>query len=516
MRNVEISRRNVIILAGATLALAGCASPAPSPTSSPSLTPTAKPTATPADWQALAGKISGSLVMPGDAEYDSLKVLENPRYDGVEPLGILRASSTGDVAAGLAFASQFGVPLEVRSGGHSYPGYSGGGGGGSDVSPSLVIDVRPLDSVTVGADGTATVGAGAALASVYSTLAGSGRAIGAGSCATVGVSGLTLGGGVGVLTRTFGLTCDQVQSMQVVTADGTVRTASSSSEPDLFWALRGGGGGHIGVVTEFTFATQAAPDVTMFFLSWPMSQAAQVITTWQTWMPQTDPRLWTTLKILAGGKHPNGPSLSMSGTWLGAPGELAVQLAGMTGPNPPAQNSSSTHSYGDAMMSYAGCSTIPVDQCNTGPNGQLTRESFSATSHIAQQALPADGIQALLSQIDAAANVSGLREGGISIDALGGAVASVGAGDTAFPWRNAMATVQYTATFDDGADPTAFDQYVRGFRAAMVSYWGDGAYVNYSDASLDDPLKSYFGDNASKLQKVRAQYDPDGVFTQPQ
>ncbi|GAB3617205.1 FAD-binding oxidoreductase [Okibacterium endophyticum] len=511
---LQINRRQVLLLAGAALALAGCASPDATPSASP--TPTVRPTVTPADWQSLAGKLTGSLVMPGDADYATLKLLENPRYDGVTPLGILEAANSDDVAAGISFAARFGIPLEVRSGGHSYPGYSGGGGAGTGVDPSLVIDLRPLDTVSVAADGMATIGPGAALATVYNTLAGSGRAIGAGSCATVGVSGLTLGGGVGVLTRTFGLTCDQVQSMQVVTADGTVRTASASSEPDLFWALRGGGGGHIGVVTEFTFATQQAPEVTMFVVTWPMSQAARVIDTWQSWMPQTDSRLWTTLKVLGGAKHPSGPALSMSGTWLGPASDLAAQLAGITGPNPPTQNTSNTHSYGDAMMSYAGCLGVAIDQCNTGPNGQLTRESFSATSHIATKALSADGIQALLAQASAASGVSGLTEGGISIDALGGAVASVGAGDTAVPWRDAIATVQYTATFADGSDPDAFDQYVRGFRAAMVPFWGDGAYVNYADASLDDPLKAYFGDNAAKLKKVRATYDPNGVFTQPQ
>src|SRR5262245_1160419 len=119
MREIELSRRNLIVLAGATLALAGCASPAPSPTGSPTPTPTVKPTVSPADWQNLAGTLSGSLAMPGDGDYDSLKVLENPRYDGVTPLAILEASSTDDVAAGLAFAAKIGLPLEVRSGGHS-------------------------------------------------------------------------------------------------------------------------------------------------------------------------------------------------------------------------------------------------------------------------------------------------------------------------------------------------------------------------------------------------------------
>jgi FAD/FMN-containing dehydrogenase len=514
----ELTRRQAILLAGATLMLSGCTSPA-TPTASPTAagTPTAVKTATAADWQAFAAQLKGALVLPADADYAQLKLVENPRFDDAQPLAILEASSADDVAAAITFATAHAVPLAIRSGGHSYPGYSAGGASGTDVPPSLVVDVRPLNQVTMAGDGTATIGAGAALASVYAALAAEGRAIGAGSCATVGVAGLTLGGGVGVLTRTFGLTCDQVTAIEIVTADGKVVTASATNEPELFWALRGGGGGHLGVVTSFTFQTQAAPTVTMFFLSWPFAQAAAVVEAWQSWMPQTDPGLWSTLKLLGGPvKHPTGPAITMSGTWLGAPAQLAAQLAGLTNAVKPSTNTSSTHDYGQAMAIYAGCSNIAVAQCNTGPGGSLKRESFGATSHIAQAPLDAAGIQALIGQATAAGQVGGMIEGGVSIDALGGQVAKVGAGDTAFPWRDALATVQYTATFENGADPAPFDAYARGFRQAMQPHWGDGAYVNYSDASITDPDTAYFGANKARLQAARKKYDPSGLFTQPQ
>ena len=102
------------------------------------------------------------------------------------------------------------------------------------------------------------------------------------------------------------------------------------------------------------------------------------------------------------------------------------------------------------------------------------------------------------------------------MDALGGVVRDVAPGATAFPHRAALASIQYTATFPEGTDPAPLDAYVRGFRNAMIPYWGDGAYVNYADASLTDPAKSYFAGNAERLEAVRAKYDPDGVFTQPQ
>jgi hypothetical protein len=122
----------------------------------------------------------------------------------------------------------------------------------------------------------------------------------------------------------------------------------------------------------------------------------------------------------------------------------------------------------------------------------------------------------VISQVVAAGSVAGVREAGISMDALGGAVGQLAPTATAFPHRAALASIQYTATFADGTDPAPLDAYVRGFRAAMTQYWGNGAYVNYSDATLSDPATSYFAGNASRLHHVRSKYDPHGIFTQPQ
>jgi len=257
---------------------------------------------------------------------------------------------------------------------------------------------------------------------------------------------------VGVLTRAMGLTCDAVTSMQVVTADGTIRTASAEEEPDLFWALRGGGGGHLGVVTSFDFETSAAPSLQTVFLQWPISAAPRVIEAWQSWAPSADAELWSTLKALGGKKHAGGPVLLLSGTWTGAASAFDQQLAGLLDHVPaPTTSSRNSRSYRDAMMSYAGCASVPAAQCTTGPSGALTRESLGATSHVAYDPLTAAGISDLLAQVDAAQS-SGLQEAGVSLDALGGRVGDVGAGDTAFVHRSALATVQYTATFPPGRD----------------------------------------------------------------
>jgi hypothetical protein len=473
--------------------------PSPSQSSQPS-----PPTS--ADWKSLAAHVDGTLARPGSSTYDAVRLTQNPRYDGARPLAVLSVANAQDVATGFAFARDHAVRVAIRSGGHSYPGWSAGDG-------ALVVDVRPLDRVSL--DGTtATVGAGASLVQVYDALGSRGRGIPGGSCPTVGIAGLTQGGGVGVLTRAYGLTCDSVTRMEVVLADGRVVTADADTEPDLFWALRGGGGGHLGVVTSFTFRTFAAPAITRAYVAWPFSAADQVVPAFLHDVPKANPRLWATLKLLGGQTHPSGPALFMSATWTGSASAMDTALKPFLSSVPsPTTDSRSTASYLDTMLTYAGCSSIPVSVCHTGPGGQLDREAFAATSHIITGTQV--DVDALLGRVNAAQGSGGLKEAGISIDALGGLVDDVGVAATAWGHRGALATAQYTATYDSGP-ASAATAYVRGFRSAMIPTWGDGAYVNYADSSLPDYQQAYFGDNAARLARARATYDPGRFFTQPQ
>lgn len=511
-----IDRRTFVAAAAAAagaLALAGCTSPSPRPTTTVTVAPKG-----PRTWAALAAAATGTLLRPSSVGFNAAKQTENPRFDDAAPLGILLAASAADVAAGIAFARNTGTPLAVRSGGHNYAGWSAGGASGTDVKPSLVISTQGLDGVTLSNDGsTATIGPGAPLAKVYEALGTRGRAIGAGSCGTVAIGGLTLGGGVGVLSRSFGLTCDQLTAVEIVTADGVVHHASASKDQDLFWASRGGGGGSTGIVTSMTFATRPAPDVTMFALSWPWSAAADVVTAWQSFAPKADDQLWSTLKLLGGSTHPGDPSVSVSGTWTGDTALVADQLAPFLAAvgTAPLSNVATSHTYLDAMLRYAGCAGEPAAKCTTGSGGALKRVSESGSSSLPTVELTPAGVTTLLAQVEKAQDLVGLTEGGVSLDALGGAVATVAAGDTAFVHRDALLSVQYTATFADGADPSAYDGYVQGFRRAMTEEWGDAAYVNYVDPSLESPAESYFGDNLGRLRSIKKKVDPGSLFDQP-
>ena len=333
--------------------------------------------ATAADWAALAADLAGTLVRPGDASYPTAKLLFDPRFDVLRPTGIAYVANPHDVSTCLAFARKFGVPFTTRSGGHGYAGWSGTNG--------LIIDVSNLKTVTVSGT-TATVGAGTRLIDFYHGLAAKGRAVPGGVCPTVGLAGLTLGGGVGVFARAYGLTCDNLESLQLVTADGAVRTAAGDPlhHADLFWACQGGGGGNFGVATSFTFRTRPAPEPVLFSGYWPWSQAAQVVGAWQSWAPSAPDELWSKLILLAavGGR---APAVQLRGAYLGSAAgaaNLLDRLYTMAGAPPSSSSLSGPQSFLSAMLGEAGCSAIGYQACHLpwySSGGTLARQAQFST-----------------------------------------------------------------------------------------------------------------------------------------
>jgi FAD/FMN-containing dehydrogenase len=452
------------------------------------------------------------LVLPSSAQYAAAATLYNPRFDASShPAAVAQCTSAADVAACVRYAAETHTPLALRSGGHSYGGWSTGSG--------LVVDVGGLASVTVDATAaTARIGAGARLEQVYAALAGKGVALAAGSCPTVGLTGLALGGGVGALTRAYGLTCDALRSVQIVTADGQLREVDAHTDPDLFWALSGGGGGSFGAVTALTVAVRPMPTITTFYLRWPYADAELVVSSWQKWIAGRDPRLWSTAKLLA--DPPTGLQATVSGTWIGPAAGLAAELAPLRSAvgAAPSADQVSTLSYAQAMLYEAGCLGQSAAQCVAAALVAPKRQPFSATSAILSTALPAAGIAAAVSAVQAGLAVPKMIEGAISFDALGGQVAAVAQTATPIAFRTALATVQYTATWASmaSAAPAAFDAYVQRLRSALLPWTGGAAYVNYADPTITDYGNAYWGTNYARLQSVKKQYDPAGLFTFPQ
>lgn len=446
----------------------------------------------------------------GQSGYRPADLLYNPRFQSQPaPQAIARCRTSDDVAACVRFAAAGGAPLRIRNGGHSYGGWSSG--------PGLVADLALLSGVQVNAHaGTATVGAGARLADVYSALAARGVSIGAGSCPTVGVTGLTLGGGVGVLARTYGLTCDQVRSFDVVTADGRKRSVDADHDADLFWALRGGGGS-FAAVTALTFAVRPAPTIDRFFLQWPWSAAATVLAAWQQWIAAAPRELWSTCKLLA--DPGTGRKVTVSGTWTGSGSADARLRALLTATPKPSTDFRTSAGYGPTMFGEAGCAGQDAETCVANALAPAQRQPFAATSSIVSKPLPEAGVAAIVAAVGAGLGVAKVVEAGASFDSLGGAIADVGPAATAFPWRHALATVQYTATWahaDAAVDPAPFDALVRSQRRALTPWLGTSAYVNYADPAIADYATAYWSTNAARLSTVKRAYDPDNVFSFPQ
>ncbi|MBB6350807.1 FAD/FMN-containing dehydrogenase [Nonomuraea muscovyensis] len=444
------------------------------------------------DWARLRRRLAGTLVLPGDARYGTARRLFNPAYDTVRPRGVAYCAAAADVSRCLAFVREHRLPVTARSGGHSYPGWSTGTG--------LVVDVSRMDAVRY-RDGRATIGAGAKLIDVYAKLARHGVSIPAGTCPTVGLSGLALGGGIGVMSRMYGLTCDMMESVDIVTADGRLLTCDERRHPDLFWACRGGGGGNFGVAVSFTFRTHPARDLHVFFLSWPWSTAAATVRAWQAWAPGAPDELWSSLALSRGA---GGPEVRLSGVHLGGRAVLDRLLGSLVArAGRPSSRSVTRTSHLEAMKVMGGCSSLSVAQCHPAPHGRLGRAVYVAKSHLAYRPLPPDGVRAL---------VAGVARPGrhmVMLDALGGAVARVRPDATAFPHRAALFSVQYNA---DGRDRT----WLRRVHADLAPHLGDHAYVNYADPDLTSWRTAYYGANAARLAQVKTAYDPARVFRLPQ
>lgn len=225
------------------------------------------------DWDTLTGRV----VAPWDPGYDDARLDYNARFDDIHPGLIVFCQTVQDVEEAVRWARRHRIRLRIRSGRHSYEAYS-------ILNRGLVIDVSAINHIDCDPDeGTAQIGAGAQLIDVYQTLWDQGRVtVPGGSCATVGIAGLTLGGGFGLVSRQFGLTIDAVESMQMIDARGRRVDAAPEVHDDLFWALRGGGTNNFGVVTEFTFQTFPVGLVTIFSLQWPLRRLPQVVTR-MTW-----------------------------------------------------------------------------------------------------------------------------------------------------------------------------------------------------------------------------------------
>jgi FAD/FMN-containing dehydrogenase len=405
------------------------------------------------------------------------------------------AESAAAVGSTVLWAGNNGLGFALRSGGHSYEGFS--------QSPDLVIDVRGMSGIKLSADKqSVSIGSGASLGSVYDALTPKHLAIPAGTCFPVGVAGHSLGGGFGLLARPFGLACDSVLSMEMVDASSQIRTVSEKENPDLFWAMRGGGNGSFGVVTNFIFRTSPVNSVATFGMTWskPIAQAVKIVQAWQQWLENLAPSITCTLHL---GKDRGGLiKVHLAGLSVQSESKLTVELKRLQKLAGPASDfNTKTRTMQNAAKLFNG-------------NGPPYESVFmKGQSDYLTEAMTDQGISTLLSGLQ---NAPG--EIAVLFDSYGGAVNKIASDATAFAHRgNTKYSIQYFMQWDDPKDSNANIAMMRTLYASMRPFVSGGAYANYCDLDLGDGYaKAYWGDNLARLMKIKAQLDPKNIFKHAQ
>jgi FAD/FMN-containing dehydrogenase len=448
-------------------------------------------------WRELTAALKGEVVLPGSPRYDQVRRPQIPRFHDVRPQAVVLCRTREDVAEAIAFARRAGIEVAVRSGGHDFAGRSTG--------PGMVLDLTPMRSLEV-TDGLATVGPGLRLGDLYAALAQHAVTIPAGCGATVGIGGQALGGGLGLLGRSRGLTSDQLVAAEVVLADGRVVECDEQRHEDLFWALRGAGARGLGVVTRLTLRTVSEPAATSFHLKWPYERAAALIAAWQDWSPRGPDGLAASLLLTVGGEADASPVVHLFGSLIGSETETAALLdefVAVAGAEP--ASSQRAHMRYGSLKSYL-AERGPGDQQDEDGRPYMKSEFFRAP-------LPAGAIEALVELFGRGRRPGEARK--LDFMPWGGAYNRVPAHATAFPHREELFLLEHSVVIPAGFDAAANE----AARAWLSDSWqlvhpsgSGGVYANFPDTELPDEQRAYWGDNLERVRRVKKKYDPEAVF----
>ena len=446
-----------------------------------------------ASVQELRGALRGELLQPGDEGYDEARLLWNGAHDGSEPAVIARCTGPADVIAALGFARAHDLTIAVRGGGHSVPGHSTCDGG-------MVIDLGPMRNVRVDPEARrAFVGPGAVWGDVDHETQQFGLATTGGLVTTTGVAGFTLGGGIGWLMRRYGLACDNLVGADVVTADGRFLHASEEDNADLFWGLRGGGG-NFGIVTSFELALHpVGPEVYAGPLFLPAEAAADLLRFYREWAPKQPDAITTAVSLATAPPLPVIPA-----EWHGK--KVAIVIAVCAGPV----------EDGEALVRELRTVAEPVaDLIHPMPytfiQGLLDplwpkgiNAYFKATNLARLSEETIDSLVAL--HLDTPG-----PQCEIHIHQMGGAVARVGQGDTAFPERSMPFVLNAVTGTPESELLGAHTEWARTVIASAEGDETGRAYVNFLGDTAE--AESAYGEETYKrLVALKDEYDPTNVF----
>jgi FAD/FMN-containing dehydrogenase len=444
----------------------------------------------------LREQVRGPVVTPEDDGYDEAREVYNAMHDR-RPAVVVGAEDEADVMAAVGFARESGLELAVRGAGHSAPGYG-------TCDDGLVLDLARIRNVRVDPRArTARVGGGARLGGLDHATHAHGLAVPAGFVSTTGVGGLTLGGGIGYLNRKYGLTCDNLLSADVVTADGRRVTASEDENPDLFWALRGGGG-NFGVVTSFEFRLHPVGedgDVVGGPIFFELDAAADVLRTWRDYIREAPRELGAffgfhrapPLPFIPEERHLEHTCVLVT-CWCGDPDEAGAALEPL-------------RTAGPVVGEHVGRMPYPALQSAFDellPPGLHSYWKSDFAADVGEGAIEA--------HLEHGAKVPNVHSG-MHIYPLTGAVQDVGAEETAFGVRAADFAVNIVGFWPDPADSDDHVAWVRDYYDAVHPFSGyEGGYTNFMEAEDQDRVRKNYGTAYDRLAEVKARWDPGNLF----
>jgi len=463
--------------------------------------------------------LGSKVLTSSSSKYNDERYGFDLRYT-YKPQVIVMAASASDVQTAVKCATASKVAVAPRSGGHSFEGYSIGGQDGS-----LVIDLTGLNRVSVSASGVAKVGAGMRLGPLYLELFNQGGwTLNAGTCPSVGVGGHTLGGGFGLLGRKHGLLIDSVLIMEVVNANGELLTVSATSNPDLFYALRGAGGGSYGVVTQFTYqAVKPTSTVTSYTYDWDIKDYQGVLRSYVDFQVKASRDVGVEMNV-----GPDG--LEMYGLFEGTKSQQAAALKEFLD-NAPKPKSSDIREgrHIDAQLRFSYIAGDPKDinaLALTGKNKPGDSRYTKGKSLVYPEPLK-DSTIALLGKWGSI-TPKGSTANYIIVDIWGGAVSDVSADATAFIHRDAHSVFEFVSEWNE--DPNAKpgikdctaclkwmdDMYAEFLTDFTANYGPVRGYQNYIDMEIPNWQDAYYGQALSKLKQIKKATDPGNTFRFPQ
>src|SRR6478609_9283237 len=425
----------------------------------------------------------GEVIQPGDSGYETARKIWNASIDK-RPGVIARCSGVADVVAAVNFARENELRIAVRGGGHNVSGKA-------LCDDGIVIDLSGMKGIHVDAENhTARVEGGATLGDVDRETHVFGLAVPAGIISKTGIAGLTLGGGVGWLVRKYGLTCDNVISFEIVTADGAVRRVSADEHPDLFWALRGGGG-NFGVVTSFEFKLHPVSTVLGGMVVYPRERATELLKFFRDFTADAPDELGTYFGLI---NTPDGTPVTAFLTCYN--GDLATGekvLAPM-------------RRAGSPLMDVI--APIPFPQMQTLLDAAVPDGSQNYWKSAFLKDLNDDAIDTIVEH----ANQATSPMTAVLIEQYGGAASRISPDATAFSQRQAQYDLGILAQWADRSDSDRHVAWARAFASAMTPHSAGGYLLNFLGEEGADTIRAAFGANYDRLVEVKTKYDPSNFF----